>query len=391
MRIGFDTLIEDPARPSSAINYLKTLLRTFARVAPEHEFVAFVSRANRAHFEIDASNIELVECFASNEHVPARILTQQIELVMTLRSHRIDVLHALNQVPLATRIPTVVKVCTLHHHVRPDEFTGHFGTWSTMLVNRLRLRYRRAMIDASARRATRVIANSEATRDLIVEHIRVARDKIDVVYESVDGDFKSAADVTAVRATLALNYQLSRPYILYVSNLWFYKNPDGAIRAFANQRRRYGDDLDLVIVGHDDYGRLADLRALARNEGVTDRVRFLGKLKLDALVQLYQAAHVVFYPSFAETFGKPVVEGMRSGIPVVAARAGSLPELVGAAALLVDPADPIEMAMALHIASTDQLVRTRLVEAGIRRANDFSWEKTARETVAVCARATADT
>jgi glycosyltransferase involved in cell wall biosynthesis len=365
---------------------MKSVLRALARVAPQHEVVVFVSRANRDLFEIGA-NVRLVECLSSNEHIPARILTQQLQYPVLLRRHGIDVLHALNQVPLATPRPTVVKVCTLHHYVTPDEFTQKIANPSAALANRLRLVYRRVTFDWSARRATLVMANSEATRDLIVQYMKVPRERVAIVYESVDDRFEPAADPESLRASLAARHGLRRPYVLYVSNLWFYKNADGAIRAFAEQCRRYHDDLDLVIVGNDDYRRLPDLQAIATAEGVSDRVRFLGRVKRDDLISLYQGAHVIFYPSFAETFGKPVVEGMRSGVPVVAARAGSLPELVGSAGLLVDPADPIEMAAALHAAAADHGLRARLIDAGLRRGVDFSWDRTAFGTLDLCARA----
>src|SRR5262249_3978501 len=152
--------------------------------------------------------------------------------------------------------------------------------------------------DWSARQATLVMANSESTRDLIVRYMNVPRERIEVVYESVDDRFQPAADAVSVRASLAATSGLRRPYALYVSNLWFYKNPDGAIRGFAEQRRRYHDDLDLVIVGNDDYDRVPDLRALAAAEGVADRVHFLGRVKRDQLIVLYQGARVIFYPSF---------------------------------------------------------------------------------------------
>jgi len=185
-------------------------------------------------------------------------------------------------------------------------------------------------------------------------------------------------------------FGLPRPYILYVSNLWFYKNPDGAIRAFAALRRRYGHDLDLVIAGPDDYGRVPDLRALAHAEGVGERVRFLGRVGMPLLAELYTASRVVFYPSLAETFGKPVVEGMRSGVPVVAAAATCLPEILGDAGLVADPRDDGALAEALHRAVSDEALRADLIARGRARSAEFTWEATARGTLAACAAAVAE-
>jgi glycosyltransferase involved in cell wall biosynthesis len=388
MRIGFDTLIENPLRPSSAINYLKSVLRALVRIAPEHQFVVFVSPRNRKLFQVDAPNVAYVMCWASNEHIPARILTQQLQYPALVRRHRVDVLHALNQLPLAASCASVVKICTLHHYVTPDAFKrSHAVARVARIELRLRLAYRRVAFDWSARKATIVMANSEATRALIELYMRVPSERVAVVYESVDDLFVPADDVASKRAAVKARFGLERPYLLYVSNLWFYKNPDGAIRAFAEQRRRYADDLDLVIVGHDDYGRTPELAALAEAEGVRERVKFLGQVKRFDLLELYQGAHILFYPSFAETFGKPVVEGMRSGVPVVAARAGSLPELMGDAGLSADPGNIVEMAEALHRVSADDVLRRQMVARGLARGREFSWEATARGTIALCERA----
>jgi glycosyltransferase involved in cell wall biosynthesis len=376
MRIGFDTLIENPFSPSSAINYLKDLLRALIRIAPDDELVVFVSRANREQFDI-----------SSNENIPARILTQQLQYPWLLKRHRVDVLHALNQIPLFTSTATVCKVCTLHHHVTASAFTEPIKDRWAWLANRLRRAYRGVVLDESARRATRVLANSNATRDLIVQHMKVPRDRVDVVYETVDDRFVPHPDPGALGTSLATKHGLVRPYLLYVSNLWFYKNPDGAIRSFARLRTRYKTDVDLVIVGNDDFGRIPSLEALAQTEGVRDRVRFLGRVPRDELIELYQGAHVVFYPSLAETFGKPVLEGMRVGVPVATSNTSSLPELGGAACLLFDPTDPDDVARVLHAACTDAPLRARLIAAGLQRGAEFSWDATARGTREVCARA----
>jgi glycosyltransferase involved in cell wall biosynthesis len=218
--------------------------------------------------------------------------------------------------------------------------------------------------------------------------MHVATDRIDVVYESVDDAFRPASDPEGARAQVRRVFGIERPFVLYVSNLWFYKNPDGAIRAFARLRASRPDvDLDLVVAGPDDYGRVHELRALAATLGVADRVHFLGRVRFSDLIVLYQTARVIFYPSLFETFGKPTVEAMRSGVPLVAANATSLPEIVGDAGLLADPADIDAMADALARAATDSVLRQELITRGHARAAAFSWDRVAQETLAVCRRA----
>jgi len=381
MRIGFDTLTENPLHPSSAINYLKSVLRTLVVEARDHEIFVFVSPKNRHLFKVDAPNVRYINCFVSNEHIPLRILVQQFYFPILALRYKLDVIHGISQIPLLSPCATVVKTCGLHHHVVPTEYSG-------TLTQTLRKMYRRLVWDSSVRRATLVMANSKVTQRDIVRFIGVPEDKTRVVYESVDDTFGSVPADEA-KLAVAAEFGIERRYILYVSNLWRYKNPDGAVRAFGRQWARYGDDLELLIVGHDDYNRTAELQQLARDCGVGDRVRLLGRVNRAALINLYAGAHVVFYPSLAETFGKPVVEGMRSGVPVVAADATCLPEIVGDAGLTADPNDDDAMADALHRAATDDALRATLIERGLRRGWEFSWTATARETLEMCADAVA--
>jgi glycosyltransferase involved in cell wall biosynthesis len=381
MRIGFDTLIENPLNPSSAINYLQTVLRALAEDSAGHELFVFVSPKNRHLFETDAPNVHLVNCFVSNEQIVLRILVQQLYVPLLAWRYRLDVIHALNQIPLLAPCATVVKVCTLHHHVSPEEFKTQAA--GTGRFHFLRMHYRRWMIDASARSADVVIANSEATRDAITSTMGIAAEKICVVYESVDDRFGSI-DVQKAQDLVRREFGISRGYVLYVSNLWHYKNPGGAIEAFASLFNRYGDDLTLVIAGSDDYNQIANLGKLARDRGVADRVLLTGKVRFEKLLALYAAARVVFYPSRAETFGKPVVEAMKSRVPVVTSNTTSLPELVGSAGLLVDPSDTAGLADALHRAATDSRLREELIAAGTERGRFFSWQNTARGTIEAC-------
>jgi len=383
MRIGYDTLVENPLNPSSAINYIKGVLHALMECGPEHEYFVFVSPKNRHLFNIQAENVHLVNCFVSNENILLRILVQQFYYPNLARRYRLDVIHALSQIPLRVPCATVVKTCGLHHHLRPSEYLTRAP--GRPLAHPLRLLYRRLVWDASARRATLVMANSEATKQDIVRLMDVTPGKVRVVLEAVSDDFGQVEDLHAARAFVGEKFGISRAYLLYVSNLWFYKNPDGAIRAFARLLAKYADDVDLVVAGPDDYNRIPELIELARQRGVADRVCFLGRVSQTDLVQLYATACIVFYPSLAETFGKPVVEAMRSGVPVVAARATSLPEIVGDAGLLVDPMDDDAMADALHRAMTDEVLRRTLIDKGKKRSRDFSWEATARQTLA-CAR-----
>jgi len=383
MRIGYDTLIENPLKPSSAIDFLRRHLVALSMAGPNCQFYVFVSPKNRDFFYFEAPNVNFVNCFVSNECIPLRIAVQQFYYPILARRLRLDVLFGLNQLPLLCGCPTVVKTCTVHHRVAPENFLdsrdgGNF--------NRLRLAYRRFMFDLSARRATVVMANSKATEEVIRTSMGVAARNIEVVYEAVDtafGDRQPGSGSSEITAQFGL-----RPaFILYVSTLWHYKNPDGALRAFARLIDRYKDDLDLAMVGSDDYGIQSDLERLANNLNIGDRVHFLGKVPKPVLLQLFGKARMLFYPSRAETFGKPLVEAMLASLPIVAARASCLPEIVAGAGLLAAPDNTEEMAEALHRVHTDAGLRAELIEKGHIRAREFSWEKSASGTLECCRKA----
>jgi glycosyltransferase involved in cell wall biosynthesis len=385
MRIGLDTLIENPRRPSSAIHYLQQLIANLATLGREHDFFVFVSPANRELFRTQAPNLHYVPCAASNENIPLRIFSQQVQHPRLARRLRLDVIHGLNQIPLFAPCATVVKICTLHHHEQPAGM-DQASAWQR-LQYRVRRAYRRTMHDGSARRATLVMANSEATRQAIVQHMGVPPERVRVVYEAVDEAFGAHIAAPAAREHVRRTFGQSRDYVLFVSQLFAHKNPEGAIRAFSRQREVYGDDLDLLFVGRDVYGRVPELTKLANERGVSERVKFLGNVAKSDLTQLYAGARVFFYPSLNETFGKPLVEAMRSGTPIVTADCSCMPEIVGPAGVWADPQDDEALAAALHQVAGDEALRSRLREAGRVRACDFSWEQTVTGTLAMCAEA----
>jgi glycosyltransferase involved in cell wall biosynthesis len=383
MRIGYDTLIEDPLKPSSAIDFLRRHLVALSSAGPTCQFYVFVSPKNRDFFYFEAPNVNFVNCFVSNECIPLRIAVQQFYYPILARRLRLDVMFGLNQAPLLCGCPTVVKTCTVHHRVTPENFLdardgGNF--------NRLRLVYRRFMFDISARRASIVMANSKATEEAIRTTMRVPARNIEVVYEAVDTAFGDAPSDSASSESMA-QFGLRTDFVLYVSTLMHYKNPDGAIRAFARLIQKYNDDLDLALVGSDVYGVKPDLERLALSLGVSNCVHFLGNVTKEKLLQLFGKARILFYPSRAETFGKPLVEAMLASLPIVAARSSCLPEILAGAGLLAAPDDPEEMAEALHRAHTDEGLRSELIAKGHVRARDFSWEKTASGTLECCRKA----
>jgi glycosyltransferase involved in cell wall biosynthesis len=195
-----------------------------------------------------------------------------------------------------------------------------------------------------------------------------------LIYEAVDESFSNEAS-WAGAGVLKARFGFDGPFLLFASVLYEYKNLRTLIDAFARLVDERGWPGTLVVAGHDLEGDQPKYERQAYRRGVGDRVVFLGGVDVPTLRTLYSAATVFVYPSLSETFGKPVLEAMRCGTPVVASRAGSIPEIAGDAAILVDPLDDQAMADAIHSVLADAQLRARLVAAGSRRCQEFSWPR----------------
>ena len=206
--------------------------------------------------------------------------------------------------------------------------------------------YRRMNYPRSARAADAIIINSESLRSEIEHYLEVDPRKLKLIYEAVDHDLFKPGDAGAARAQVA-SYGVTKPFVLFVSSLWPYKNCDGLLRAWALARGELGDR-QLAIVGPGrDEKYVARLHALAAELGITGDVVFVGGVPLEETVRFYRAADVFVYPSLNETFGLPILEAMACGCPVVTSDTSAMPETAGGAAVLSDPKDPASIARAI--------------------------------------------
>ena len=244
--------------------------------------------------------------------------------------------------------------------------------------------YMRLMTRLAARSADRIIAVSEATKRDLQRVLRVPDRQIVVIHEAVGPEFAQPPAPAAVEAVIR-RYGLARPYCLFVGNLEPRKNLSRLIEAFGLVRthlRAAGQAPQLVLAGTRAWLYNGVLRAV-ETHGLATGVVFTGYVPPADLPALYAAAACFVFPSVYEGFGLPVLEAMAAGTPVVASRAGAIPEVAGDAALLIDADRPAVIAEAIETVLADPLLRGRLVERGRARARTFTWEDVARQTLAV--------
>lgn len=280
-----------------------------------------------------------------------------------VRQHRSQVLHVTYVAPPVVSCPTVVSVHDLSYLAYPQSVSPRTRVILTVLVR------------ASVRRAARVIAISAFTRKDLVTRYGIAEDKIAVIHLAAGPAFQVLDDARSQR----LPEGVSEPYVLAVGNLEPRKNLARLIEAFAAVAREPGVTTKLVLVGKSK-GQADSLARLVGQHGLRERVVFTGFVEEDQLVLLYNRAALFIYPSLYEGFGFPPLEAMACGCPVVASNVTAIPEVLGDAALLVDPMSVSAMAEAMRdVLRRDELARD-LRARGLRQAARYSWARAAQQT-----------
>ncbi len=296
---------------------------------------------------------------------PWHVWHELVGIGLDARRRGIDVVHGLANLgpvvhPGVRTVTTILDVIWVHH---PEAVSLLFRTMG------------RTLTPSVGRSSTRILAISEAARDDIAATLGLDVEKFDVtplgVLQPPAGE---PVDPRAVRDRLGLGPE---PIVLCVAAKRAHKNLDGLIRAVALLR---DSPVQLVLPGSpNDYER--ELRALALELGVQDRVRFPGWMTGADLEDLYRVAACFVLPSFQEGFGLPVLEAMARGVPVACSNTSSLPEVAGDAALFFDPREESQIAARIErLLSNRELART-LAERGHRRCELFTWRRTAELTL----------
>ena len=177
------------------------------------------------------------------------------------------------------------------------------------------------------------------------------------------------------------SFGVTRPFVLFVSSVWRYKNCDGLLRAWRLARHELAGRQLVVVGALRDEKYVAELRSLVAELGIGEDVVFVGGVPLEETARFYQAADVLVYPSLSETFGLPILEAMACACPVVTSNISAMPEIAGDAALLADPHDPASLARSIVAATGSEADRLRTL--GLRRAKQFTWGATASATLDV--------
>jgi glycosyltransferase involved in cell wall biosynthesis len=340
--------------------YVRNLVRHLARIDRETTYFLLCEPSDAPTLRDLAGNFTPVV-----ENAPGYGLREHLSIPAQLRRLGADLFHSPHYVlPLLCRTPSVVTVHDCIHLLFPE-----------YLPSRLALSYARYMMGSAVRRSAMVLTVSEASRrDILSFYPDADPDRIHVVPNGIDPallEDPGEEEMERVRE----RYRIRERFVLYAGNIKPHKNLARLIAAFGLLRQRPGfDDVKLLIIG-DEVNRYPSLRRAMETAGARQDVRFFGFVPERTLAALYRMAAVFAFPSLYEGFGLPPLEAMACGTPVVTSNVSSLPEVVGDAALLVDPTSVEDIAGGIERVLSDEALRSELVARGHVRARGFSWER----------------
>lgn len=273
---------------------------------------------------------------------------------------------------VSTNLPQVVTFHDLSFLHHPDFFSIKQRLWHWLQGYR-----------ETANRASHCIAVSEFTKHDLMEFLEIPEERISVIYSGVHQSFRPLEKDSRELQSFRKKHNLERPFLLYLGTLEPRKNIPALIRAFdVFTSKPAFRDFELVIAGR--VGWLArEIFKEAKSARASPLIRFYGSPELHERVYLYNSAEAFAYPSFFEGFGFQPLEAQACGIPVVASCRTSLPEIISTSAKLIDPWSVDALASALEEVLSNNSERQALIQAGLRNAKCFSWQKTAEKTIAV--------
>ena len=346
--------------------YIRNLVRNLARIDSTTDYVLIVQPADVEIATELGDNFRTVPDWSRNYSI-----REQLTIPLDLRREKVDLFHAPHYV-LPPLVPCK-SVVTIHDciHLRFPQYLPH----------RLAYVYARSSLWVATHRASRVLTVSETSKRDILRYFRVPESRIDVIYNAID-ERLGAAPTEAELAQVRERYQLNERFVLYAGNIKPHKNLERLIEAFHMLRRGGLENVKLLIIG-DEISKYATLRRAVHRHKLHKHVRFFGFVPDKTLASLYRLASVFVFPSLYEGFGLPPLEAMAAGTPVITSNVSSLPEVVGDAAILIDPYEPAAIADAMRRVLSDADLRADLRQKGLVRVKEFSWERSVKRVRAI--------
>lgn len=365
MRIAIDALglpLVGGAK-TSAIGWITAL----GKYGSFHKYDVYVSQLENQLTGLDNINQRVVNI---NNRFAIRVWAQ-LFLPLQLKWGNINLLHSVKNMGILTSVcPTILTINDLTHlqlaYLYPKVDNYYWKYIQSLILGK----------------TTRIIAISKTTKKYLMEYYKLPENKIEVIYPSCHPQFHTMAGDEIITQTLN-KYNLKPQFLLYVGGLGKHKNVRSLIMAFSKVAGKIQNDL--VIVGGQEHTTSDNqVNKTVCELGLSNRIIFLENIPLIDLTILYQAAKLFVFLSLNEGFGIANLEAMASGTPILTTGRGSIPEIVGDAAMYIeDPHDHDKIAQkTMEIILNENKMKV-LKQRGLHRSKDFTWENTARKTLKV--------
>ncbi|MFC2034336.1 glycosyltransferase family 4 protein [Chloroflexota bacterium] len=370
MRIGIDYTLA-VTETAGIARHIREIVASLLEIDHENEYILVVaSDAQGDIINTLSRKVEVHKLPFSNK--TARKLWHQFGLPFPLEflTTQFDVFHSPDfLLPPLRKAQGIVTIHDLAHILYPQYTDPRIVKYFTKAVNR------------SLERAKKVVAVSESTKKDIVKLLGVDADKIDVVYNAVDEMFVPIKDKKQL-SVVKDKYKIDHPFILSIGSIQPRKNLQRLIEAYGIIHQDKEINHQLLLIGGAQW-LAGDLKKKIEKLGLQDDVRFLGFVPDEDLPHLITLADVFSFPSLYEGFGIPPLEALACGTPVVSSNAPAMPEVLGDAAILVDPMNINALAEALKRSLLDKELRSKLVKKGLKRSKIFTWENAAKKQLEV--------
>lgn len=371
MKIGVDIRALMDERYSGVSAYAEQLLREIIHQDQKNEYYLFYNSFKDLHPRFSSWESERVKVLGT--HFPNKVFNYILQKVFG-RPFLDEVLGGVdlfwsphfNFSHFSKNTKNILTVHDLSFLRAPEFFSWRKNCWHRLLG-----------IKNLINRSVKIIAISENTKLDLIDLFQVPNEKIQVIYSGFNS--LKLSDGENFNTDFANKHQIRTGFLLFVGNIEPRKNLDGLIKAYEILREQNLEISNQLVLAGAPGWRNQHIYQAAKNSKFSQDIIFTGYIQEEEKVFLYRQASVFVFPSFYEGFGFPPLEAMSYGLPVIASNTSSVPEVVGDAALLVNPAFPSEIASALKIVLSDQKTRESLQLAGAKRLAIFSWEKTAKE------------
>ncbi len=349
--------------------YIWNLVRNLAKIDPQNDY--FLIGSHRHFHELGPLPGNFKPLYQPAERKP---WLDHVAIPLAIRRSGADVFHVPHhEAPLLNTSRLVVTIHDCVHLLFPPEDASKFHNYRSYL----RTKY---VVEG----ARHIIAVSNSTKEDLINIFNLSDSKISVVHNALDERF-AFNHTPEDRKPVLERYQLKDPFVLYSGKIRPHKNLDRLIEAFAVLKSELVDsdrykNIKLIIIG-DELSKHQYLRRTVIRSGAQQDVRFFGFVPYSILRVFYQSAELFAFPSLYEGFGLPPLEAMASRTPVVASNTSSLPEVLGDAAVLVNPENVFDIARGMKSVLADEVLRQKLIQRGIQQVAKFSWKLAAEKAL----------